>query len=493
MKFIFNIILLLAMSCVCYAQSESEQQETFSDSVSNYIEVSGIGSTGSRTPFWMQANQFGTVPLTSPSGSVRGGFEKYWSISQSGKTDNKWRAGIGVEAVANFYDNTKVLLPQLHGTLRFKNWELYVGRKKQWLGLADSTMGSGSYAWSGNALPIPKIFIGTTRFVPVPFTKGWLSFNAFYSDGLFEKNRPVTSGLKFHQKALYARLGKADSKVKLYGGFNHQVQWGGKSPYLTQSGKLPDGFSNYVHAVFGTIGGSGDAVTFFDSTSRIGNHLGSIDIALEIETFASSILLYRQFIYEDGSLFYLTTLSDGLTGVRIRRKNSYGSNFEITEGVLELLYTKNQGGNVFVIGDGKKRGIDDYFNNQQVRDGWSYFDRTIGTPFIPPTSQTKWKWPNYSNNFTSNNRVMVWHLGLKGSLFRKVLWQTKLSYSSNAGAYNEPFIGTPKQFSGLLALHTKVNLLGGMTLKGSYAADIGDLYPKTHGFMLGIRKDFSSF
>jgi len=88
---------------------------------------------------------------------------------------------------------------------------------------------------------------------------------------------------------------------------------------------------------------------------------------------------------------------------------------------------------------------------------------------------------------------MVWHLGLKGTLFRKVMWQSKLSYSSNAGSYNEPFIGTPTQFSGLFALQTKVNLLGGITMKGSYAADIGDLYPKTHGFMLGIRKDFSSF
>jgi hypothetical protein len=245
--------------------------------------------------------------------------------------------------------------------------------------------------------------------------------------------------------------------------------------------------------VIGSIGGTGPDITHFDSTSRIGNHLGSIDLALEVETYESSIFLYRQFVYEDGSLFYLTTLSDGLYGARVRKKNSYGANFEITEGVFEVLFTKNQGGDVFIIGNGKYRGHDDYFNNQQVRDGWSYYDRTIGTPFITPTSESSWKWPLYADNFTNNNRVLLYHLGLKGTLFRKIQWQTKFSYSNNSGTYKQRFDGSPKQFSGLIAMQTKLDILGGMTLKGAYATDIGDLYRKTHGFTLGLRKDFSFY
>jgi len=489
--FIYSIFLLTIISGAGFSQSASTS--VYSDSTLNYVEISGLGSNNSRTPFWIQANQFGTVSRVSPNGSARVGLENYWALPASQGQRSNWRLGVGVEAVANVnQSNSKILLPQVHATLRYKNWELYVGRKKQWLGLADSTLGTGSYAWSGNAMPIPKIYIGTTQFISVPLTKGWVSFQGFYSDGVFEKDRPVTSGLKLHQKALYLRVGKANSMVRLYGGFNHQVQWGGKSPYLTsESGKLPSGFSNYISAVLGKVGGTGEDIIHFDSTSRIGNHLGSIDMALEIETYSTILSFYRQFLYEDGSLFYMTTISDGLNGFRIRRKNSYGANFEVTEGVAEVLYTKNQGGDVFVIGVGKLRGNDDYFNNQQVRDGWSYYDRTIGTPFIPPTSETVWKYPRYSDNFTSNNRVMVLHLGLKGSLFRKVFWQTKLSYSSNSGTYRGPFADTPTQFSGLIALHTKLNVLGGMTLKGSYAADIGDLYPKTYGFSLGLRKDFA--
>jgi hypothetical protein len=214
---------------------------------------------------------------------------------------------------------------------------------------------------------------------------------------------------------------------------------------------------------------------------------------MEIETYGTSILLYKQFVYEDGSLFYLNTLNDGLYGARIKRKNSYGALFEINEAVLEMLYTKNQGGDDFEIGNPNKRGHDNYFNNQQVRDGWGYFDRTIGTPFIPPTSQTRWKWPNYADNFTSNNRVMMFHLGLKGTLFRKIEWLGKFSFSENSGAYLEPFIGSPRQFSGMLMMQSKLDVLGGLTVKGAYAADIGDLYRKTYGFMLGVRKDFSFY
>ncbi|CAG5006542.1 hypothetical protein DYBT9275_03842 [Dyadobacter sp. CECT 9275] len=492
MNFLPGILLhtlLLILPTFCFSQAG---YIAFPDSSQSYVELYGYGSSNSRTPFWMQANQFGTISKISPTGSARIGIENYWNLSVVRDPDGPWRAGFGVEVVANGNQKSKVLIPQLHGSLRYKNWELFIGRKKQWIGLADSTIGTGSYPWSGNALPIPKIQIGTTKFVDVPFTKGWISFNGFYSDGVFEKNRPVTSGLKFHHKALYLRIGRAGSIVKLYGGANHQVQWGGKSPYLSaQNDDLPDGFKNYLNVIRGKIGGEGESVTHFDSTSRVGNHLGSIDIAVEIETYETNLYFYRQTIYEDGSLFYLQALKDGLNGFRIKRKNSYGDIFEIEEGVLEFLYTKDQGGDDFVLTDGKKRGRDNYFNNQQVRDGWSYFDRTIGTPFIPPTSDTKWNWPVYADNFTSNNRVMVFHLGLKGNVYNKIKWHSKLSYSRNSGTYLGPFTGSPTQFSGLIALQTKINFLGGSIIKGSIASDIGKLYPNTFGFSLGIRKDFN--
>ncbi len=480
-----------------YAQVSNEDSHIFKDSTSAYLEISGMGSSNPKTPFWIQANQFGTVSRTGPAGTARGQYENFWSLSPN-KTSNPWRVGAGVEAVANLTsDETKLLLPQAHATLRFRNWELFVGRKKQYVGLADSSLGTGSYAWSNNAMPIPKIQIGTTKFVPVPFTKGWISFNGFYSEGMFENSRPVTKELRLHQKMLYIRIGKPASRLKLYGGFNHQVQWGGKTPYETVNGTMSRGFHNYKNLVLGKSGADGgDTIpSYFDNSNRVGNHLGTIDLAMEVETFDYSWFIYRQSIYEDGTLYSLGNIVDGLNGIRLKRKNLYGADFSVSEIVVEFLYTKSQGGPKFEYGKiGGKRGSlgrDNYFNNTQVRDGWSYYDRTIGTPFIPPTSDTKWNWPNYGNFYTSNNRVAVAHIGLKGTLLQKIEWTTKLSFSNNIGAYDNPFSPSANQFSGLITMQSRINILGGSIIKGSVAGDIGQLYQNSFGFTLGLRKEFT--
>jgi len=481
---IFLFFIFLTSQNV-FSQSIQTHQELMADSAGAYVEVYGMGSSMDRTPFWMHANQFGTIPKKGSYGAVRVGFDKLWNISASGH--GNWRAGVGMEAVGNFGNDQKLLLPQAYATLRFKNWELFVGRKKQWVGLSDSTLSSGSYAWSGNAMPIPKIQIGTRGFVGVPFTKGWLSFNAFYSDGLFETGRTFTSNLKLHQKALYLRIGNEKSRLKLYGGLNHQVQWGGKTPFETSNGQMPTGFKNYIRAVTGKMYPYDEGFTAFDYNNRVGNHLGTVDLAIGYQGYEYSWMLYRQNIYEDGSLFSMNNFQDGLNGISIKKQNSYGSNFELNEMVFEFLYTKHQGGSIWDLAT--IIGRDNYFNHGQVRDGWSYYDRTIGTPFITPTTDTYWKWPAYF--FTSNNRVMVFHTGLRGTVFRRILWQTKLSYSSNSGTYDLPFDSTPTQFSGILSLQTNLKLFGGSTLTGSFAGDKGELYPNNFGFSLGLRKNFS--
>ncbi len=405
-----------------------------------------------------------------------------------------WQAEVGAEAVANLSSSSQVFLPQAYGAIRYGNWELFAGRRKQWFGLADSTLGGGSYIWSGNALPIPRIQFGLTRFTAVPFTQGWFSVLGTYSDGWFENSRPVTSELKLHQKQLYGRLGKPGGKLKLYAGFNHQVQWGGKSPYETFDGQMPKGLKNYFYMIVGQGRGAPN-FTNFDSTNRVGNHLGTIDLAFEIKGANAEWFFYRQNIYEDGSLYYLTNIADGLNGVRIRRKSvAADSPFSIKEIVLEGLYTKSQGGAGFIIEEDKKRGRDNYFNHVQVRDGWSYFDRTIGTPFIPPTSETAWKFPNYADFFTSNSRVWVLHVGLSGSVFRRFDWVAKASFSSNGGTYDLPFPNraTIYQFSGLLGLQARTPWLGGTILKGSLATDQGGLYRNTTGVTLSLRKEFGT-
>lgn len=337
--------------------------------------------------------------------------------------------------------------------------------------------------WSGNALPIPKIQLGFAEYKPL--IKSFLYFKGFYSDGFFEHDRPVTSQLKLHNKALFVRLGRPSGKVKLYGGFNHAVQWGGRSPYFTENGKMPGGFQYYWYVVSGAKPRNRTELSHFDRTNRIGNHVASLDAGVEIDLPNVNILLYRQNLVEDGSLFYLNNIKDGLNGATFKFKHFEPPVFSIDRLTVEFLYTKSQGGTETTNSNGI-RGKDDYFNNAQVRDGWSYFKRGIGTPFI--TAAVENNWPPYADFFTNNNRIWVTHMGMKGFV-GKISWKTKLSLSSNEGTYDQPFPETLYQFSGLLALAKQTSMFGGSTVQAAMSVDQGKLFDSAFGVMLSIRKD----
>ena len=46
-----------------------------------------------------------------------------------------------------------------------------------------------------------------------------------------------------------------------------------------------------------------------------------------------------------------------------------------------------------------------------------------------------------------------------------------------------------KQFSGIIGLESKINILGGTILKGAVAMDRGGLYPNSTGFSIALRKE----
>ena len=205
------------------------------------------------------------------------------------------------------------------------------------------------------------------------------------------------------------------------------------------------------------------------------------------------LYIYRQNIYEDGSLFYLINIADGLNGIRLRRNDPKAIVRDI---LFEFLNTTSQGGPEFIIDDPKKRGKDDYFNHQQFRDGWAYRQHTIGTPFIPPALGPQDQYP--SGTFTANNRVYVFHAGIAGSipvrwsfLSGPLAYQTKLSFSQNFGTYNNPYSVARNQFSAYAGMSAPLDVLGGILLSGSIAVDSGTLYQNSVGTFISLRKMWS--
>lgn len=482
---------------LCFCYPVVAQRAYFPKTTQYDFQVGAYISSGNRTPFWLRANQFGIVPTTTPAATVRVGISSDYGkpVLDSGIIhQKKFDWGYGIEAVGNVADNSKILLPEAYVKARYGRIELYAGRRRNVYGLVDTTLTSGSYAWSGNALPIPVIQIGTQGYVPLPFTKEYVAFSAFYNHGWFGNDRLVT-GTYLHQKALYVRLGKPSSKVKLYAGMNHQVQWAGYSERLdnnlSDNGYLPSNLKSYWYAVTAYQGATrlDSSLSSFEE-NRIGNHLGTVDLAMEVDLGSVNIFLYRQNIYDDGSLFYLTNIRDGLNGIRFKNTRTERAFFTINEFLTEFLYTRNQGGPEFVLADQSKRGRDNYFNHSQYIDGWTYKNRTIGTPFLTPGVDVRAGLPNGA---IANNRITMLHFGLSGLLGR-VEWMGKLSYSDNIGTYNEPYLTSPKQWSSMFSVMAPVTLgaLGEFRVNAVFASDYGKLLYDSTGGYLGIRKIISS-
>lgn len=466
----------------------------YSQRVNQYsVEAGGMAASG-QTPFWMRANQYGTVPLNTPFLRLNAALYSPYRPADSLGHRPKFDWGYGANVVVNAGKTSQFLLPEAYLKGRIGAFELYVGRRKEIVGLVDTLMTSGAYIWSGNALPIPKVQFGLHNFTPIPFTKGILSVMGVIAHGWFEDSDRLVKDSYLHQKYFYGRLGKPTWPVRFYGGFNHQVIWAGYAdpkvlgPVVSMNGKLPSSLSNFPAVLFGTRGDPMDKTITSFEWNRIGNHLGSVDAALEVDLNHLNFYAYRQFVYDDGSLFYGTNLADGLNGLRIRNKNQpSGSAFFLRQITLEYLYTGSQGGSVFVIDDEKLRGRDDYFNHSQFLDGWTYFGRTIGTPFLTPQRELKPGTPDHGVGI-SNNRVSVAHFGLSALLLNKIELTGRLSYSSNAGTYAIPYPAKPRQISGLLTAALPVNLLGGTMLSGSLGVDSGELLPTSTGVYLGLRK-----
>jgi hypothetical protein len=438
----FNHIkpLLAILFCCILGMAQAQFGKEVLKNNKYQIGVSAFLSTSENLPFWLRTNQYGEVPLKSQflqfSGSVHHEYDSIYT--KEGKL-NKFGWGYGARAVANVGKVNQFILSEGYLKARFSAFEIYIGRRKEIFGLVDTTLTSGSYIWSGNALPLPKLQISIPNYTPI-LKNGLISIKGGYAHGWFDKERLYTSDLKLHQKWLYFRLGKPSWKINFFAGGNHQAQWGGYSPFYTVNGKLPDGFKNYLHVVLGTRGaikGVSESSDF--DANRIGNHLGSIDIAASIKLKQSEFLVYRQSFYEDGSLFYLNNISDGLYGLSLKiHKQILG--FNNVNFLVEYLNTSNQGGNVFFLFSNvnqrvpdELRGSDSYFNNAQIGDGWVNNNKTIGTPFISV--------PNQESNININ-RVKVWHLALYAN-FNSLSFYIKNSLAKNLGTYDSPEFGKP--------------------------------------------------
>jgi hypothetical protein len=492
LRFNFSALLLL----IVHTLAGQAIPDTSTARQQFMAEIGGIGSSASQTPFWFRSRQYGIVPLSGSASLLRVGFMKQFG---DGTAPRKFQTKVAIEGVANIGASSRLVLPVAYASVFSRHLELYAGRRREVFGLVDTLLSSGSYAWSGNALPLYKIQLATRGYVPLGFTKGVVAINALYAHGWFS-NTDSVQGSFLHQKAVFFRINLFRDRVKLYGGLTHYAQWGGRSKFvnnnnLIRNGQFPSSFQDYLNVVLVR-----DAVqdtaqySAFDLLNKVGNHLGSIDMALELDNDWSNWYVYYQHPYEDKSGVVLKNMPDGLYGVRWKNKHpAPASGFQLRQVTAEFLTTMDQSGFNVDLGNRLYQGADDYFNNGQFINGWTHRQRVIGSPFMTRWQDSRPDLRDLKGGFglamISNNRVQMGHLGLLGQWGSGIQGRVLLSYSQNFG---RPIVRDPRtpfgQFSGLGEVMVPLHWAGGTQLRVALAIDQGNLLTNNTGGWISLRK-----
>ncbi len=467
------LILFITSSIIVFGQDSTIQ---FS---------AGIVISGStdQTPYWISTRQYGAIPIDGSFAMGQFGLNKRYhpnnprTLQWSGKA----------EAIVSYSQQAKVFFTDLYLAGKIGPVEILAGQQKYSSGLVlDSTLTSGSISMSGNARPFPKIQISIPEYLSLGFTNNYVALKASYSDGILQGSDINYGKIKhvdrtyFHQKSLYIKLGQPSSVFQFYTGFNHQAVWGGENQFdlLYKPGKA----KAYWHTI------SGQKLDY----KVIGNHLGTIDVGGTWKQNIWTLGLYRQTIFETGSLFRVTNFEDGLTGLSIKRnkrldpKSTY---FALLSGVFEVIGTKNQYNANPVLGLGIFE-YGNYFNHYLYQNGWSYRGNNMGSPLIPPKENTTNDLPRQDNTFTNNNRLWAFHTGMTASWLNLYL-VFKGTHSLNYGTHLAEFSSVKHQTSLFLSAQRRFKLLGGSAVSLGASGDFGSLLPNTYGVVLAIRKNIA--
>src|SRR5690606_19135619 len=187
---------------------------------------------------WMRSNQFGSVPAAGLSNSWIGSVYKTYKKPHDPNDFSSVDWGLDVQTRINLAERTSAQL--IEGAIKAKWWifEGRAGRSKDVMGLnGDTTLSSGNFAVSGNALGIPKLEIRIPDYYRLPFWDGLISLKGNFAHG-WVGSQLLDHGLFlipsedyrvntfYHQKSLYGRIGRGNGRLNLYGGINHQAYWG---------------------------------------------------------------------------------------------------------------------------------------------------------------------------------------------------------------------------------------------------------------------------
>lgn len=438
------------------------------------VEVNSGISTKSTLPFWATANQYGAIP-----NSAYGSLNAY--VGHGFKNQhNNWDFSYKGSFTGYLATDNLAFVNELYGSVRFRGLILTLGNKNdavKWQGLSSS---NGNFIKSVNARAMPGINLETNGFVTVGFWEDWFSVKANYGEYLMNDDRLV-DGTHAHHKSLHFNF-KTSETFSFSVGLDDWAQWGGITPNGVQQ---PEDFNSYLRMVFGMAGGSN--ANGGDQINALGNHMGNYSIQLNHLGDNFNWHFYWSHPFEDRSGRELMNWPDALYGLAFDLKKEKALvNYIVTE----VTYTRNVSGSSphYIDENGNPvaaSGRDQYFKNYIYESGWSYFSKTLGTPYIITELNEN---GIATGPDLSYNRFLAFNIGTKGFINKKVPYNMLLSYVHYYAWFDETFETTPTQFSGFaeVDISSLLNWQVGVEIGTSF--DLSNRLPNNFGGFLKIYK-----
>lgn len=396
------------------------------DTMQYNIGVSALASSGRFAPFWLQSNMNGDISSSPFSGNVSAGVykqavhnERWWDYDFAVQLTGRVQSRIPGSAFDMQQRMATGYFNQLYAHLRLYIFDITAGIKPMIYEMQDTALSMGSMVFSGNSQPLPRLTIGIDRYTPVPGCYGYFELkggltHAWLADNVYMR------GSYIHHKWLALRLG-GRLPVNISYELHHAAQWGGISPVY---GDIGSDWQSFVNVFLARGGG----VMRNDQLNAQGNHVGSQQLMLTGKGNGWEVSMYWQNFFEDNfaAIGDGQNLADGLWGISLKQ-----TRWPYVQGVTyEFMNTTDQSGPWHDRDGLCYAGNDSYYRNSIFVNGWNYFFRSIGTPFI--TS------PLYNEDgtiYTLNSRVRVHHIGVRGDIYG-FLYRVKLSYARNYGNDN---------------------------------------------------------
>lgn len=395
-----------------------------------------------------------------------------------------------------------IWLQQLYAEVKYRGVFLMAGMKERTSPLLNSSLGIGDYIQSNNARPVPEVRVGFVDFQDIPFTNGWvqiqgeISYGKYVQDNWLEDhynyyNQFINTGVWTHYKRCYFRT-KPSQPFSVTVGMQMYAQFGGtytsyNKGKLTSEGRYDVKFKDFIDVFLPTRGGKGD--NFSDTQYYLGNSLGSWDLVARYRFRDNTELkAYFQWPYEDGSGIGKLNGFDGIWGLEYKNGNEKSP---VANAVIEYVDFTNQSGpthwapadNPGSAMTGEATGCDNYYNNSRYN-SFMNFGMSQGTPFIPSTI--------YNRNGVlqvADNRIRGFHAGVSGNIIGNLDYRFLVSYRKSLGTYNSPRLKTADDTSFMLEASYAFKQVKGLSLKGQFAMDRGNLLGDSYGVLVALKYD----